>query len=184
MCNFFSCIVMKDKRVFFSEDSDSHDRLIEEYGLTDPTSDPQRMPFARVEILPPKDGLWLWEKDLSKWEFVLDERRHPEWFSPAHEEAAYVALKERVRDIDKYFSGDLNLEGYPHPLPSTFTGCGGYLYLTGYLHPLPSTFTGCGGSLNLTGYLHPLPSTFTECGGYLNLMSYPHPLPEGFRVTN
>ena len=180
MCDFFSCIVMRSKQVFYSMDSDSHDRLIAENDLSDTTSDPQELSFARVEIIPDRKGLWLWEKDLSKWRFVLDERRHPEWFSPAHEEAAYMALRERVRDIDKSFSGGLNLGDYPHPLPESFTGCGGYLSLNKYPHPLPEGFIGCGGYLYLGNYPHPLPEGFTECGGDLRLWGYRHPLPEGF----
>jgi len=80
--------------------------------------------------------------------------------------------------------GNLYLGRYAHPLPATFTGCGGYLYLGGYAHPLPATFTGCGGYLYLRDYAHPLPATFTGCGGNLYLGGYAHPLPKKFKENN
>ena len=37
-----------------------------------------------------------------------------------------------------HIRGDLDLNGYAHPLPATLTSVGGNLYLRGYTHPLPA----------------------------------------------
>lgn len=93
MCNFFSCLVMKDKQVIWEPGVDGHHILVERHGISDNTDNPAKMTFARVEILPPQEN-YVFEKDLSKWAFTIDERIHPEWFSPAHQEAAMVALSD------------------------------------------------------------------------------------------
>ena len=57
-----------------------------------------------------------------------------------------------------HIRGDLDLNGYAHPLPATLTSVGGFLDLLGYAHPLPATLTSVGGNLYLRGYTHPLPA--------------------------
>ena len=82
--------------------------------------------------------------------------------------------------VNGLYDGHLDLSDYAHPLPASFTGCGGSLDLSDYAHPLPASFTGCGGSLDLRYYAHPLPASFTGCGGHLGLSGYAHPLPASF----
>ena len=92
MCEFFSCIVMKDKSVVWEAGLNQHHEILEKYKIADKTSDQAKMAFARVEILPPEGDVF--EKDMDKWKFRVDERITPEWFSPAHKDAAFLSLKE------------------------------------------------------------------------------------------
>jgi hypothetical protein len=80
MCNAFSCIITKDKKVFWTLNIDKHDELIVKYKLKDTTSDRETLQFARVEIAP-KNNDYL---KPNKWVFKIDEHVIPEWFSPAH----------------------------------------------------------------------------------------------------
>ena len=178
MCNFFSCLVDKKKRVYWKGGVDNHHELIEIFKLDDNTTDQQRIKFAKIEIVPPSGILFY---PLEQWKFKVDESVRPEWFSPAHEKACWEALGKNLKKITEEFGGSLDLRGYKHPLQEGFTHCGGSLDLIGYEHPLPEGFTHCGGSLYLIGYKHPLPEGFTHCGGSLYLRGYKHPLPKGLK---
>ena len=94
MCEFFSCIVMKNKSVVWEAGLNGHHEILEKYKIKDNTSDQSKMCFARVEILPPAGDEGVFEKDFEEWDFRVDERITPEWFSPAHKEAAFASLKE------------------------------------------------------------------------------------------
>ena len=195
MCQFFSCIIDKRGRVYWKEGVDDHCQLIEIFNLKDDTIDPEMMTIAKIEITPFERDIFSNPKD---WNFKIDEKIRPSWFCPGHEKACFEALKVCVKDINKYFVGDLDLNGYKHPLPRDFTHCR-HLNLREYEYPLPESFTHCNnlnlnkykhplpkkfkhwsGNLDLEDYNHPLPEGFTHCGGYLYLEDYKHPLPESF----
>ena len=94
MCNFFSCIVMKNKRVVWEAGINNHHEIVEKYEIPDNEEDQQKMQFARVEILPPTGEDGVFDKNIGNWTLTVDERIRPEWFSPSHEKAAFCALKE------------------------------------------------------------------------------------------
>jgi hypothetical protein len=175
MCNFFSCIVDKNKKVYWKEGINNHHELLEIFKISDNTSNRDKISFAKIEILPNKKYF----EDTDTWEFTVDERVRPVWFSSAHEDVCRKALKEYSKTFLKSYPGNLNLRGYNHPLPEGLNSCSGDLNLRGYNHPLPEGFNSCGGDLDIEGYNHPLPEGFNSCGD-LNLEGYNHPLPEGF----
>jgi hypothetical protein len=94
MCNFFSGVITKEGKVFWYENLDSHDQIIEKVGLKDLTADPDKMRFARFEITPPHNDAW--ERDLSKWVFRIDESITPIWFESKYEKSCRKALAECI----------------------------------------------------------------------------------------
>jgi hypothetical protein len=99
MCNFFSCIVMKNKRVVWEAGINNHHEIVEKYEIPDSEEDQQKMQFARVEILPPNNEDGVFDKNISNWTLTVDERIRPEWFSPAHGKAAICALEECLSSV-------------------------------------------------------------------------------------
>lgn len=92
MCNAFSCIVMKDKTILWEFGMDNHHELLEKHNVTDEKT------FIEAEITP-RNGNYLFP---DKWEFKIDSnRKKPVWFSPAHEEGAWKALKVWKRKLSK-----------------------------------------------------------------------------------
>jgi len=96
MCNFFSCIVMKDKQVLNLEGVHSHTDILEHFSVPDNTDNPELLQFARIEILPPDGNVF--EADLSKWTYKVDQDITPDWLSPAHRAAAFAVLEEYRKD--------------------------------------------------------------------------------------
>ena len=94
MCNAFSCIVTKDKKVYWKFAMDSHDEIIKEFKLEDNTDNQEQMQFARVEISP-KNNDYL----KPRWQFKIDETITPEWFSPAHKQKCIEAHKEYKKQL-------------------------------------------------------------------------------------
>jgi len=91
MCNFFSCILTSKYEVLeASEYTDSHDLLIEHFGLRDSVQNFHRQPWVRVEFIPPKT----FTTDLSQWKLVLDETNTPDWWDV---EKARNVLESHVR---------------------------------------------------------------------------------------
>jgi len=93
MCNFFSCIVTENGDALFDPISDSHEIIIsnnaKNYDLSDDTADPAELKFARVEILPPNDDVF---QPVDKWNFTIDQRIIPAWWSEFHKKQAYDCL--------------------------------------------------------------------------------------------
>ena len=93
MCNFFSCIVTENGDALFDPISDSHEIIIsnnaKNYDLSDDTADPAEFKFARVEILPPNDDVF---QPVDKWDFTIDQRIIPAWWSEFHKKQAYDCL--------------------------------------------------------------------------------------------
>jgi len=111
-------------------------------------------------------------------------------------------------DSSGRYAGDLNLEGYKHPLPAKLTGVRGILDLNNYSlplppalqtvegslfvgnrkppvykHPLPPNLSSVRGDLDVRGYEHPLPESLTYVEGALLLNRYKHPLPQNLVVV-
>ena len=62
MCKFFSCIVVRDGRILFTED-DSHETIITRAGLRDGVMGH----FQRVEVLPPFTVATVDERERAPW---------------------------------------------------------------------------------------------------------------------
>ena len=74
MCKCASFVLTKDQ-VFWSKTTDSHEKIIEEFGLS---PDGVRGPnVSRVEICPPDNNLSL---PLSKWVYKYDDNQIPDWY--------------------------------------------------------------------------------------------------------
>ena len=97
MCNAFSCIVDRTKKVTWKFGVDSHDKLLEIAGLPDDTKDPKTIKFCRVEISPEnKDYL-----NPDKWVFKIDMDITPAWWSLDHKRACESAHKEWMDQLYK-----------------------------------------------------------------------------------
>jgi hypothetical protein len=90
MCQAFSCIVEPSKKVTWKFGVDSHTELQKLAGLSDQTSDPAKMLFARVEITP--DNKSYLKPD--SWSLRVDESITPTWLTPQHKEACFAAHKK------------------------------------------------------------------------------------------
>lgn len=55
MCRAFSCIIERNGKVHWKLGMDSHTDIVAMTGLDDIESDPARLTFARVEVIP-KNG--------------------------------------------------------------------------------------------------------------------------------
>jgi len=98
MCKAFSCLVHKNKKVYWKFAVDNHHTLVEKCKWRDNTNDPARMRFARIEIVP-KNKNYLFPDE---WMLQVDERIKPYWFSPAHEEVCFDAHKLWLKELNKY----------------------------------------------------------------------------------
>jgi len=96
MCQFFSCVITKPKKVFYSELSDSHEDIIKSNNLDDSENGKLRELFCRIEILPPNGDVFA---DFSLWKLRVDEKEKPSWFTDKHEEACMIVAK---KVIDKF----------------------------------------------------------------------------------
>ena len=90
MCNAFSCIIDREKKVTWQFGVDSHDQLLKIAGISDDTVDPALIKFCRVEISP-KNGDYL---DPDKWVFKIDMDVTPKWWTLAHKKACMKAHEE------------------------------------------------------------------------------------------
>jgi len=100
MCNFKSLIVTKSGDVLCTHE-DSHESIIahskDKYDLRDETADPEKLLFARVEIRPPAGNVF--EKDLSKWTFNIDQNIIPAWFDDDNKKACFAKLEAYLADV-------------------------------------------------------------------------------------
>jgi hypothetical protein len=94
MCKAFSCIIDKNKKIYWRLNLDSHDAIIKEYNLDEKKDSVQ---FVRVEVAP-KNGSYL---KPDKWVFKIDEESTPDWFSPAHKEACMTAFRVYKKQLYK-----------------------------------------------------------------------------------
>ena len=95
MCRFLSALVLKNGDVLCKpEASDSHEDLIEHFGLSD---DKQHLnKFVRVEFCPPGDTP-LYE--LKKYELRLDEHTTPGWWTKKIQEKATRKLRVKIKGM-------------------------------------------------------------------------------------
>ena len=100
MCNFKSFIVTKSGKVLYT-DEDSHEAIIrkfaDKYDLRDETTDPERLLFARVEITPPNGDVF--EKDINKWNFVIDQSIVPAWWSDDNKLECFATLEKYLPEV-------------------------------------------------------------------------------------
>ena len=101
MCNPASFAITKTGRVLWSKKTDSHSEIIAEHKLREDrrgsSGEPSDTLFVKVEINPPKmeNRQFNFAAPLSKWQYVLDEDRAPEWYDAKKvERVARLALKE------------------------------------------------------------------------------------------
>ena len=94
MCKAFSCIVDKNKRVYWKLNLDSHDKIISEFKLNEKKDS---LSFVRVEVSP-KNSSYL---KPDKWVFKVDEDSIPDWFSPSHKDVVMREFKVFKRELYK-----------------------------------------------------------------------------------
>ena len=98
MCNAFSCIVLKSRKVIWKLGTDSHDGLLKSAGIADDTKDPKEIKFCRIEISP-EDGDYL--NSDAKYKFKIDTDIVPVWWEEGHEKAAWLAFQKWKKQLDK-----------------------------------------------------------------------------------
>lgn len=79
MCNFWSAVITKQGKVFWSKENSSHEVILKAAGLKDDKLADRD--FVRVEIAPMSKAL-LFSKREEDWAFKVDEEGTlPSWFS-------------------------------------------------------------------------------------------------------
>ena len=106
MCEFFSAIVLKNGDAVWDSTIDNHSKLVELANIQDDTTDTSKMKFARVEITPPDHDIFA---DIEKWILKIDETITPAWFKKRHEDAAWSALQECLKEVLIYKQNIKNL---------------------------------------------------------------------------
>jgi hypothetical protein len=98
MCKAFSCLVDKNKKVYWEFAKDAHDFLVDKYFKDkDTTTDIRRLEFARVEISPENNNYL----KPDKWVFKIDENLKSTWLSEEHEKACWSAWKLWKKQLDE-----------------------------------------------------------------------------------
>ena len=90
MCNFFSAIWTRDKKLCWHWSTDHHSDLMRIFGLKDAVENH----FVRVEFTPPGDLRTV--TDALTWNFNLDEQRRPGWFDDEHESGCRKRLESVI----------------------------------------------------------------------------------------
>ena len=79
MCNFWSCIITRNRKVFWDKDSNSHEDHIRSAGLKDDKVEDRE--FVRIEVTPKKPEA-LFVKAKTHWELTVDEEGTlPKWYT-------------------------------------------------------------------------------------------------------
>ena len=94
MCKAFSGIIKENGEVLWQFGMDSHEDIIQKFGLRDTESPPT---FARFEVAP-KNGEYL---DPDEWVFRLDEKAKPKWWKDIYKDWACAAKDEWQKKLDK-----------------------------------------------------------------------------------
>lgn len=96
ICNAFSCIIGRDKKVTWEMGIDSHETLIKKAGYKDDTLDLDLIQFCRIEIAPKnKDYL-----NPDEWAFKIDMDVTPKWWTIDHKKACEKAHKKWLEELD------------------------------------------------------------------------------------
>ena len=98
MCNAFSCIVLKSRKVIWKLGTDSHDDLLKSAGIADDTKDPAKITFCRIEISP-KNRDYL--NPDAKYLFKIDTDIVPTWWEERYEKSAWLAFQKWKKQLDK-----------------------------------------------------------------------------------
>ena len=159
MCRFKSMLVVKEIGIIYSEDHDSHSRLVVENEIRE-TPDLSSRNYVSVEITSENDYFSLNRED---WKISYDEESSiPTWYSKEEmEEKIIDTVISIVKKMIKTgrFLGDCDLREYAHALPSGLTSIGGNCYLNEYAHALSAGLTSIGGYCSLGEYAHALSKT-------------------------
>jgi hypothetical protein len=79
MCNFWSCVLTREGKVFWSKATSSHETILQENNLKD--NKLQDRDFVRLEVHP-KTKKDIFSKNPENWEFKVDEPKTiPNWFT-------------------------------------------------------------------------------------------------------
>ena len=116
MGNFASFVLTKD-RVFWSEKTDSHESIIEEFGLF--ADGAKGTNILRVEVTPPKGAALVDWSDLSAWTYRVDQDIVPVWAdAQVDEERVRAALVAKSLKAGGYLhlSGCTGLKALPENL--------------------------------------------------------------------
>jgi hypothetical protein len=114
MCDFLSAIYIRRSEGKYDllsapGKTDSHSELERMYGLN-PRKDDQ---YVKVEFIPDYDDIG----DITKWRFILDEQRRPDWFDDDREHDCKAALNSLVGTLIK-------TEGYWEAKDDFVIACG------------------------------------------------------------
>ncbi len=94
MCQAFSCLITKRKKVYWKAGVDSHDTLQSMYVKKDKDlkddKDAPHNTFARIEVNP-ANGNYL---QPDTWVYNIDERVKPDWLNDSHEKLAMKACNQ------------------------------------------------------------------------------------------
>ncbi len=102
MCKAFSCIVMRNGKVYWEAGVDSHDELIYKFKVRDDTTDTEEISHAKVEIIPNNKEKYPYLYPEKDWKFQVDERVRPSWLLPTHEKTAWDAFLEWKQIIYRF----------------------------------------------------------------------------------
>ena len=91
MCQFKSCLVLKDR--VYCPDYDSHQDMLDKLGIKDDYLGASKT-FVRVELLPP-DGVKSLMEPLDRWTLKVDQDVTPEWWDA---EADRQRVEEAVEE--------------------------------------------------------------------------------------
>ena len=95
MCKAFSCIITRNKKVYWKLGIDSHNDLVSKFKLDDSI----KGKIIPIEIVP-KDYLNMKEPKDNNWDFKFDDKC-PDWWKDSHERACWSACKEWYNKIIK-----------------------------------------------------------------------------------
>jgi len=97
ICNAFSCVVTRRKKVIWKFGTDSHDDLLKIAKIDDNSRDPKTITFCRVEISPEnKDYL----NPDARYKFKVDMDFTPAWWTEDHEKVAWLAFQKWKKQLD------------------------------------------------------------------------------------
>jgi len=105
MCQAFSALITKSKKVYWKTGVDSHDKLQVLFVKKDKELKDNKLPpkntFARIEISP-KDGNYL--KPKQKWIYKIDDQVVPDWLDKSYEAPCYKAFRLWKKEVYSRFN--------------------------------------------------------------------------------
>jgi hypothetical protein len=95
VCKLASFVVTRE-RVLWHPESDSHEQIIEKYGL----DDKKKSDFVRVELVPPNND---YLKPLNSWVYQVNQDNVPSWYNTKESEIATRHELDRWRKKRQWF---------------------------------------------------------------------------------